>query len=251
MTKQGQYIYAIVASDEEKSFGKMGIGDRNDEVHIVCYQGIGAVISLSPIVKYPITRTNTMAHQMVMEEAMKHYSLLPVRFGTIGEGVDLIRERVLKARYGEFKDLLGYMEDKIELGLKILWTNMEAVYQEIVDENRDIRLLKQRFMTQKVGLQRDQQIQLGEMVKKALDAKRMREEKAILNLFKNFWVEHKTNNTFGDQMITNSAFLVPKERVTMFDEAVNRLSSMDDGRMKFKYVGPVPPCNFVEIVVKW
>ena len=113
MTEQGQYIYAIVATDEERSFDTMGIGGLRDEVYIACYQGIGAVISPSPIVKYPITRANTMAHQKVMEEAMRHYAMLPVRFGTIGEGDDLIRERVLKARYGEFKDLLGYMEDKI------------------------------------------------------------------------------------------------------------------------------------------
>ncbi|MBU0698010.1 MAG: GvpL/GvpF family gas vesicle protein, partial [Proteobacteria bacterium] len=206
MTKIGQYIYAIVAADEERNFGTMGISGRSEEVFMVCYKDIGAVISPSPIVKYPVTRANTMAHQKVMEEAMKYYAMLPVRFGTIGEGDDLIREKVLKARYGEFKDLLGYMKDKIELGLKALWTDMQAVYREIVDENGDVRLFKQRLMIKKIGLQRDQQIQLGEMVKKALDTKRMREEKAILNLFKEFWVERKINNTFGDQMVTNSAF---------------------------------------------
>ncbi|MFH1627196.1 MAG: GvpL/GvpF family gas vesicle protein, partial [Pseudomonadota bacterium] len=218
---------------------------------MVCYKDIGAVISPSPIVKYPVTRANTMAHQKVMEEAMKYYAMLPVRFGTIGEGDDLIREKVLKARYGEFKDLLGYMKDKIELGLKALWTDMQAVYREIVDENGDVRLFKQRLMIKKIGLQRDQQIQLGEMVKKALDTKRMREEKAILNLFKEFWVERKINNTFGDQMVTNSAFLVQKDREKEFDDKVGELLRHYDGRMKLKYVGPIPPCNFVEISITW
>jgi len=251
MTKIGQYIYAIVAADEERNFGTMGISGRSEEVFMVCYKDIGAVISPSPIVKYPVTRANTMAHQKVMEEAMKYYAMLPVRFGTIGEGDDLIREKVLKARYGEFKDLLGYMKDKIELGLKALWTDMQAVYREIVDENGDVRLFKQRLMIKKIGLQRDQQIQLGEMVKKALDTKRMREEKAILNLFKEFWVERKINNTFGDQMVTNSAFLVQKDREKEFDDKVGELLRHYDGRMKLKYVGPIPPCNFVEISITW
>ncbi|MFH1630590.1 MAG: GvpL/GvpF family gas vesicle protein, partial [Pseudomonadota bacterium] len=79
MTKIGQYIYAIVAADEERNFGTMGISGRSEEVFMVCYKDIGAVISPSPIVKYPVTRANTMAHQKVMEEAMKYYAMLPVR----------------------------------------------------------------------------------------------------------------------------------------------------------------------------
>ena len=250
MTKDGQYIYAIVAAKEENGFGPIGIGNRKDEVYTVCYQEIGAVISPSPIMKYNITRANTMAHQKVMEEAMKYYSMLPVRFGTIGEKIELIREKVLKARYDELKRLLRFMEDKLELGLKALWTSKEAVFQEIVEENRDIRILRDRLISKR-GQVQGEQVRLGEMVKKALDAKKKREEKAILNFFKGLWVDHKTNNAFGDQMITNSAFLVKKDQEKIFDEAVDRLIATYDGSMKFKYVGPVPPCNFVEIVVTW
>jgi len=250
MTTEGQYLYAIAATDEEKNYGPIGIGDQENQVHTVCYRDIAAVISESPVAKYSVSRANTMAHQEVMEEVMKYCPILPVRFGTIGEGVELIKEKVLKARYDELKELLRYMEDKIELGLKALWPNKEIVFQEIIDGNKDIRLLKDRLMSRKVRPQRDQ-VRLGEMVKKALETKKEQEERAILNLLKGLWVEHKTNNVMGDQMITNSAFLVNKDREKAFDDAVEKLSASHDGRMKFKYVGPVPPCNFVEIVVKW
>ena len=250
MTEQGQYIYAIVATNEERNFGSIGIGGRNDDVSTFCYRDIGAVISPSPIMKYPVSRANTIAHQKVMEEAMKYYPVLPVRFSTIGEGTELIKEKVLKARYDELKKLLGYVEDKIELGLKALWVNMQAIYKEIIDENRDIRLLRDRIMSKAIKPQRDQ-VRLGEMVKKTLDAKKMQDEKAILNHLKGLWVDHKVNNAFGDQMITNSSFLITKDREKKFDDAVDKLSAKYDGRMKLKYVGPVPACNFIEIVVKW
>ena len=250
MTEEGQYIYAIVATSEDKNFGHIGIGSRNDDVFTVCYRDIGAVISFSPVTKYPVSRANTIAHQKVMEEAMKYYPMLPVRFGTIGEGTGLIKEKVLKTRYDELKDLLGYVEDKIELGLKALWVNMQAIYKEIIDENRDIRSLRDRIMSKSIKSQRDQ-VRLGEMVKKALYAKRMQDEKAILTPLKDLCVEQKSNNVFGDQMVTNSSFLIPKDREIFFDEKVNKLSAKYDRRMKFKYVGPVPPCNFIEIVVKW
>lgn len=250
MAENGQYIYAIVATDEEKSFGPIGIGDKESEAYTVYYQDIGAVVSHSPIVKYSVTRVNTMAHQKVLEETMKYFPMLPVRFGTIGEGVELIKERVLKARYDELRDILTYMEDKMELGLKALWASKENLFTEIVDENKEIMLLRDRLKSRKGGTQRDQ-IRLGEMVKKALDDKRGREEDTILNFFKGLWVEHKANNIMGDQMVTNSAFLVQKDQEKAFDEAVDKLAATYDGRMKLKYVGPVPPCNFVEITVKW
>jgi hypothetical protein len=250
MREQGQYLYAIVATNEEKRFGHIGIGDQNSEVYTVCYGDIGAVISDSPIFQYPVTRANTIAHQKVMEEVMKQYPMLPVRFGTIGEGIELIKDKVLNARYNELKGLLKYVEDKIELGLKALWTNTEALFREIVDENKDIRLLRDRLMSRAVSGQQNQ-VQLGEMVKKALETKKEHEEKAILGLLKDLWVEHKTNNVFGDQMVTNSAFLVQKDREKAFDDVMDRLTTKYNGKMKFKYVGPVPPCNFVEIVVKW
>ena len=251
---EGQYIYAIVATCEEKGFGPIGIGDRNDEVYTVCYRDIGAVISPAHVVKYPITRANTMAHQKVMEEVMKYYPMLPVRFGTIGEGIEgieLIKEKVLKARYDELKDLLRYVEEKVELGLKALWMNMEVIFREIVEEKREIRVLKERRLMPGSIKARQDGVRLGEMVKKALDAKRVREEKVILDFFKGLWVEHKTNNVFGDQMVTNNAFLVQKDREKAFDERVDQVVARHDGRMRFKYVGPVPPCNFVEIVVTW
>ncbi|MCF8084024.1 MAG: GvpL/GvpF family gas vesicle protein, partial [Deltaproteobacteria bacterium] len=121
---------------------------------------------------------------------------------------------------------------------------------EIIEENREIKRLKQRLMSGRGGTQRDQ-VKLGEMVKKALETKKGREERELLQNLKGLSVEHKTNRVFGDQMITNSAFLVKKEQEKAFDQAVDTLSHRYNGRMKLKYVGPVPPCNFVEIVVRW
>jgi len=248
--KEGQYIYAIAAINEEKSFGPIGIGDRKDGVYTVCHKDIGAVISASHVDKYSVTRANTMAHQKVMEKVMKDYPLLPVRFGTIGEESDQIREKVLKGRYGELKELLTYMEDKIELGLKILWTDRETAFMEIVDENRDIRMLRDRLMSKKVRTQRDE-VHLGEMVRNALEDKKEIEREAILRTLKDLCVEHKENNSFGDQMIANSVFLIGKDKEKEFDKVMDGLIVKYNGKMKFKYIGPVPPCNFVEIVVTW
>lgn len=250
MTGQGQYIYAIIETDRDIGFGPMGIGGGRNEVCTVRHGNLAAVVSASPLTEYPVTRSNTMAHQKVMEEVMKRYPMLPVRFGTVAEGKDIIREKLLKERQEELRRVLNYMRDKVELGLKVIWKDVNPVFQEIVDSNADIRRMRDRLMNRRGGVQRDQ-VRLGAMVKEAFEARKAREEEAILNGLDGLWVERKLNAPFGDRMITNAAFLVEKDNEALFDRQVETLSAQYDGRMVFRYIGPVPPCNFIEIIVTW
>ena len=250
MSDQGRYIYAIIATDAYKQFGPMGIGGRNDDVFIQRYQDIGAVVSASPVIQYPVTRANTLAHQQILERVMIEHSLLPVRFGTVADDAVQIRDKVLIARYAEIRDRLFYVNDKIELGLKVLWIDKTELFREIVDENKEIRRIRDRLTGKKGAAQRDQ-VKLGEMVKKALDHKRMKTEKDMLSSLLPLCVDHRKNPVFGDQMMTNSAFLIVKHRESAFDQAVNDLAETHKARFKFKYVGPVPPCNFVEMSIVW
>lgn len=255
MPSEGKYIYCMIDSQKEKNFGLVGIGGREDKVHSVVFEDIAAVISDSPIVKYSISRENTMAHMKVMEMIMNDYTILPVKFGTIAAGSrsqrheERVRLEILKARYKELKDLLIRMRNKIELGLKALWTNMETIFQEIVDENRDIMILKKRIGSRNPAHAYGQMVNLGERVKKALNMKRAKEEAEILKTLKGAYYELRHNKIFGDSMITNSAFLVDKSQIEEFDNLIEKLESTYDGRTKFKYVGPVPPCNFVELTI--
>ena len=250
MTQEGQYIYAIIETDREVNFGPMGMGEEKGDVYTTVHNGLGAVISDSPVIQYPVTRANTMTHQSVMETVMKEYPMLPVRFGTVSEGLDPIRKKLLNERQNELSETLTYMRGKIELGLKAIWKDMQPVFHEIVNQNKEIGRLRDRLLKRRGGAQRDQ-VRLGEMVKKALENWKEQQEKAILQPLDGLWVEQKLNSCFGDQMIANAAFLVEKEKEEAFDMAVEKISQKYAEKMSLKYVGPVPPCNFVEIVVQW
>lgn len=262
MAEEGKYIYCIIDADEEREFGPLGIGGRGDEVYTLCYRDIAAVISSSPVMKYPINRENTIAQQTVMEEVMKDHTILPVRFSTIAEnkvkrgivvatGEQRIMSQVLESRYGEFKDLLAEMSDKRELGVKGIWTDMETIFAEIVKENQQIALLNKQILRRPPSGSQDGRVKLGEMVMRALEEKKAREGERIIGILRKLSADFRQNKNFGDKMFMNAAFLVPTHREQEFDNAVSELSEVYDGRVKFKYVGPVPPCNFVEIVITW
>jgi hypothetical protein len=51
-------------------------------------------------------------------------------------------------------------------------------------------------------------------------------------------------------MILNAAFLVAKIKETEFDLAINELADKYTGKIRFTYIGTVPPFNFVNLVIE-
>ncbi|MBU1344132.1 MAG: GvpL/GvpF family gas vesicle protein [Proteobacteria bacterium] len=251
-----QYIYAIVDTEYERATGMQGIGDLqsieeiNNEVSIVCFNDMGAVVSPTLIEDFPVNRKNTLAHQKIMEELFKEYTVLPVKFGTIGDDVQTIREKVLKAEQLRIKEHLDFLKDKSELGLKVFWVHPETIFTRILEENPKIQRLRDRLNSRNGGLQREQ-IQLGDMVENALKNKKKDVEKQIFKFLTGLFVDHKKSKILSDNMVVNSVFLVSKEAEKLFDKAVEKIDECFAGQLKMKYIGPVPPSNFVELTVRW
>ena len=245
--KEDKYIYCIIASNEAQSFGPLGIGGRGDEVYTICFNDIAAVVSNSPIKKYPVSRENLIPHEKAVEEVMRYYTVLPVRFCTIAEDEEKVK-KILEKEHDRFVDLLRDMEGKKELGLKAIFKE-EDIYKDILEKYKDIKVLKEKIAalpTEKTYLQR---AKIGEMVKVALEEEKEKCKRDILKILSPLAVEVKTNNTYGELMIVSAAFLVEKHREAEFDQRVNELADKYDDKMKFKYVGTLPPFNFVNMVI--
>lgn len=248
--RQGKYIYAIIEEEKEEEFGPIGMDGA--PVSTVNFKDLGAVASVSEVIEYPMSRENLITHQKVLEKVMERFTVLPVRFCTIAEHEEDIEEKVLKARYREFKSLLGEMRDKIELGVRAVWADMEKIFMEIVEESKPIKRLKEQILRE-TSEQRAYagKIKIGEMVKAALEEKKEKEAKELLAVLKPLSVDFRENEVYGDRNIANFAFLVEKAREKRFDEKIRELAKTYEPGKEIKYVGPVPPCNFVEVVITW
>lgn len=246
--KEGKYIYCIIASNEAQSFGPLGIGDRGDEVYAICFNDIAAVVSNSPIKKYPVSRENLIPHEKAVEEVMKYYTVLPVRFCTIAEDEEKVK-RILEIEHDRFVDSLKNMEGKKELGLKAIFKE-DVIYKDILEKYKDIKVLKEKIAalpSEKTYLQR---AKIGEMVEAALEKEKEKCKGDILNILSPLAVEVKTNNTYGELMIISAAFLVEKHKEAEFDQKVNEFADKYSDKIKFKYVGTLPPFNFVNLVIE-
>ena len=92
-------------------------------------------------------------------------------------------------------------------------------------------------------------MKIGEMVVEALKKETSNYRELILDMLTPFSVEVKTNDNYGEMMILNVAFLIKNTAEPAFDEAVNELDGKFGHLMTFKYVGTLPPYNFVNLVI--
>ena len=257
LTKEAKYLYCIIKCGEERSFnGASAIGGRDDGIHTVVFEDLACVVSDSPDMKYDNSRVNMMAHETVIEQVMKEFTVLPVRFGTVtrkdtDSPVGDIRHKLLENRYKEFQSLHEEMDNRVELGLKAMWRDEKTIYQEIVAAHGELRKLRDSVEGKSPEGTHFDRMRLGEMVKKALDQKRDREAKKLLARLRPVADRLLENRNMMDRMVLNAAFLVKKDRERECDEIVKRLDGELGERMVFKYVGPTPPFSFCEIVVNW
>jgi hypothetical protein len=238
-------------SNEPRLFGPLGIGGRGDDVYSICFDDIAAVVSNSPIKKYAARRENMVAHEKAIEEVMKEHTVLPVRFGTIteDEGDEEKVKRILEQEHDRFKAFLNRMRDKKELNLKAIF-NKDVIYKDILEKYEDIRGLKERIAALESEKTHFLLMQVGEMVEQALEREKAKYEDEIIGVLRPLAEEVKSNDTYGELMIVNAAFLVDKEKEPEFDWEVEGLVDKYGEQMRFKYVGTLPPFNFVNLVIE-
>ena len=246
----GKYLYCIIKQNKPEKFTISGIDGK--QVYGIGYGDMSVMVSdtTKRDGDYLITRDYTISHQRVLEEVMRSgYDILPVSFGTIADNDKEIKEKLLAQRRDEFDKAFKYIGGKVELNLKILWKDISAVFKDIATESKIIKKAKQISRHKSLG--RFQAANVGEVVKKALEAKRTQVAEKILCKVRPFAADTREGEILQDAMICNETFLVPKALGKDYDKRVIDLARTYNGKLNFMHYGPLPPYNFVSIRVSF
>ena len=246
VVSRGKYVYCIIESGDPLKFGPIGIGADPSDVYTVHYKNLAAVVSDAPLEVLDSTRENVLAHERVNETVMREHTVIPMSFGTIFKTREDIVE-LLRSAAEAFGDVLNKMQNKLEFGLKVLWDRDQAV-REVESEDEDISRLKKEISGQK-GPTYFARMQYGRLVDAALHARSERYVAAVLDELRDVSVASRINKPIGDKMIMNAAFLISRDQEQAFDAKVKSIASRFD-KLTFKYTGPWPPYNFVNIRLK-
>src|SRR5690242_14541138 len=105
--ESGIYVYCVIEADGARTFGKLGIGGRGDEVYTVHYRDLAAVVSRTALMVYDPTRENALAHNRVNQVIVEEHDITPVpmSFGTLFRTEDDVVE-FLRNTYDALHDVL-------------------------------------------------------------------------------------------------------------------------------------------------
>ena len=243
---RGRYVYCIIRASQPLKFGAIGMDEQWSEVYTITFKDMAAVVSDIPLAPLDSTRENVLAHERVNETVMRDHTVIPMSFGTIFKTREDIVE-LLRSAYDAFADVLSKMQDKLEFGLKVLWDRDEIV-RAIEQEDEDIHRLKTEISSQK-GSTYFARMQYGRLIDGALQQRSERYVAEFLQRLRDVSVASRVNRAIGDKMIMNAAFLVQRDQEPAFDRRIKEIASAFD-KLTFKYTGPWPPYNFVNIRLK-
>ncbi len=246
--KKGKYIYGIIRHTGSIDFGHIGMGNPAEKVYGINFQDISAIVSNSPVIQYEARRVNLITHEKVLEEIMKQFTVLPVRFSTISQDEGNAIDIILKKDYHKFSELLNEMEDKKELGIKVL-IQENTMLENILEKYDEIRNLKEKLLKLPADKTHYQRIKIGKMIAEALQHETEHYKNEILEVLSPLAEEVKINDSFSEQMLLNAAFLIKKSAESKFDKAVDELDEKNGHLLRYKYVGTLPPYNFVNLVI--
>lgn len=248
----GLWLYCIIENNNlpETGWDCFGIHGTS-RVSTVKGNDFAAVVSEEPMKKYQLVRDYLVAHQKVNETVMQTHRVLPVRFCTMAENAEKIINEALTPNTAEFKSRLAGVAGADEHGLRVRWKDLDRVFKEIGETDEKVQKKKKVILSLPEAQRRTELIDIGHLVQAAAQTKNAEMAETLMAELSPHACKSKRNNTLGDAMVLNAAFLVKKEKQEIFDLQVNALDAKYGEALQFKYVGPVPPFNFVEIVIRW
>ncbi|MEI7423539.1 MAG: GvpL/GvpF family gas vesicle protein [Prolixibacteraceae bacterium] len=250
----GKLIYAILTekhSNQNLSSLLTGMrGLKGQELLAVSCEEIIAIISNVDKVSTIPERSGAIEYAGIIEHLSQYYTLLPMRYGSIMETPDDIKN-MLGRNYEEIHQNLMYVQNKFEFGLKIL-CDFTKLKTEIQDKSPIHNLLPEtQNSAHQTSIYRN-------WVNKKLHEHRLEElvvtyVDSIINKITTTLNElnsiQKFKKMVTESILVDSVFLLDKE---LKNDLLAKISALQNQfpELNFVLTGPWPPYSFVKFQVK-
>ncbi|MFY4776905.1 GvpL/GvpF family gas vesicle protein [Metabacillus sp. RGM 3146] len=246
--KQGFYTFCAINTDNvNKKLGTVDMEGNERELQTIPFKEYSMVVAELPIKIYHPKKDNLGSHQQVVASLMDDYSVIPMSFGNIFETKEDVLY-LMENLHDEFQSIFPKIENKIEIGLKVI--GKKDWLQEEIHQNKEIVKLKEKIQDKSENAAYYDRIQLGEYANKYMNEKKEQIAREIFLPLAKIADSSKQNDMIGERMLLNASFLVDKENDQSFDKLVNELYEKWQVKADFKYTGPWPAYNFIDIKLK-
>jgi hypothetical protein len=243
------YLYGLVDRSNTLDEEALGHGVAAARVRMVGDGPLVALVSDIAPGQVAQTRRNMLSHTAVLERAMASTTILPMRFGTVVPDITTLVACIAR-NVGPFAAALQSIDGRVELGVKASWRD-KVIYTEIIESDPSLFRLRNRLRDRPGNETYYERVELGRRIEAALTDRRRSEADAIAAELSPLSDREIELRMLDDDMILNRAFLVPRRHEATFDATMQRLAERLASRVVFRYIGPVPPYNFIQLRADW
>lgn len=236
------YVYGVVSAADLPGVSVSGV--EGADVRTVDHAGLAALVSTLQADELAAAR-EVRAHWRVLEEASRGATVLPVRFGTVIESDDAVREQLLEPNAEGLGELLRDLAGRVQLNVKGDYDE-ERLLREVVHASPPIAALRGRVNQLSDAAGYYDRIRLGELVAAEIARHRQNDEARALARLEPAAVATRAEPVAAQNGAFNLSFLVGQDEVDAFSEAVGALRTDLGERITLRYVGPLPPYSFVD-----
>ena len=184
-------------------------------------------------------------HWRVLEELAGRTTVLPVRFGTAMAGDRAVIDEFLAPSHDRLAASLASMAGKVQLTVKGVYEE-GALLRGVVERTPAIARLRERVRGMPEAASYYDRIRLGEMIAGAVERAREADTARVLDRLGPLAVATVRESPSSVNSAVDAAFLVERDRVPEFGEAVTGLARELGDRVRIRFIGPLPPYSFAE-----
>ncbi|NYI06107.1 GvpL/GvpF family gas vesicle protein [Allostreptomyces psammosilenae] len=233
------YLYGVIRATAHPRVGELrGVGEPPARVQVVRGGELAAVVSdvLGPV---RAKRRDLLAHQEVLEALAVDEPVVPMRFGTLADSVEAVRQELL-TRERELLPVLDRLTDRDEYNLKASLVE-EAALRRILADDPELRRLNEA--TRSGRATEADRIALGEAVAARVTARERAAEEQILHRLGGVTVAGAPAPAVAGAFL-NTSFLVDRADAERLRDAVDALRAELGGTVELRLSGPLPPYSF-------
>jgi Gas vesicle synthesis protein GvpL/GvpF len=229
------HVYGVVRAKADLELLEEG-------VRLIAHRDLAALVSDLDRHDLKAVRVLRM-HWRVLEAVSTSTTVLPVRFGTVMAGDRAVVEDFLEPSHDEIVAALADLTGKVQLTVKGVYEE-DALMAGIVQGSPAIARLREQVRGVPDAAAYYKRIELGQRVAAEVERARERDAHQVLERLQPLALEARLEPPSTPDGAVNAAFLVEADRVHEFSEAVSTLSRELAGRIRLRYVGPLPPYSF-------
>jgi hypothetical protein len=234
------YVVAIVPSTAAVPSGEPD--DPISDLRLVSDGELAALVGTPPGDR-PLGRAaDLLAHDRLLAAIVASGTpVVPMRFGAVLTSEAAVAEELLAEHRDELLEQLHTVTGRVQYTVKVRY-EQDAVLREVIAEHPEIRRLRAQLAD--TGGTFDSQLQLGEVVVRALERRRPAVAAQVLAEIGD-QLGSRVRELSSPEDVLDVAFLIASSDAAAFEDRIEKVAKRHFGRLHVRMLGPLAAFDFV------